>query len=1145
MADTLSLKWIEGNDVVDVIDSDTSQVIGSAKIHNYNTTPTFNVDNPMMWGPLSVLSGLASGYCERRAILNPTFVTQLTTNGANVTSTALNWNTSAAYRDSITRNCMYNLAMGSSGDNALFLEANSNCLYPFGSAGTSNFMTAMDSAITALIVPPSGPRYLTAGSAFFTSAALIASATSAAAAADSAFTTTIEINGGGFNTRFNPALVVEWAQQRKWMLDELRWTAADASSLANLQVTGFHAFESLHGGIYTSAYSYTDAYRQVLNRLAQAGDEELGNTAGNGDGGGAISIVMPFSSCGPAYTHIFSWLPTGIIASGSSSTQTYDAYIDAPFNIKGETNLEGQHVWQVLSCRQQSLICGADQVYKVQAWTAPYIYVGSGATVTILAATDEATLSNVTLEECSIVPTMVTQLEGSSWLVEGEIVGGTITSGQFFGENAAPRGGIYDIASNTGIAVTGGTFVSGVIDANESPALTYTTSTYTISDCIVEGATLPPSFSARIASSGNSSAAIYRIETLTIEDGGVAYIDGTYVRGEVLNVCGSGQVYIGSAADGVIDPESPSFSFNNYVVTPHVGNSAAINIPNIFRYYCINNICYIDLGSRVGNWAERGVLVCTPGSAGIQVPSPYNSESPCITVLTGGSHYMPNVQKLLSSSYSSAGFPPNILVASGAFLDVKCSGTFATTWTTTAYALPGGTVYVGPTTNTDDILHLNRAEIYGYVAPAGTLLISSGYSSRTVINGSTTNISGMITYLGGSYGAVFSGGVVQIKGATAYQINSSAHAWNLADDNPVAGGLVLYDGAVVSTNCNGLKLERGNIYAPGIKYIDPTADSAYIHCKFVYDPVHITCTSALTPGYEYDVDTPADSKYYDYTYTFSNCPIYGTGDNGIVYNGAWYRAYYWTDEIDGVEYYKWVNNTWDSRGSTGAVYTLKYAPVKGAQIYTATYSADSEGGVTSEVTMSAVTGATVTSYCTGNPIGTIVHATMIESDYRMDNNMSAYYMSSAADGSAYQSEEWLLGATVAITGKICSNTVYVELNKFCVSEVSSGWNTLQSKAELGEGSGTVLAGIVSAQSALQALSSCTITSGGVSMVGTGNAASFRDTEQYSSITVGFNCYAYRQAMKPHDNYASFYVRQSATEQEQSSAAEIYSSSLNQ
>lgn len=201
MADRLSIKWVEGNT------NATSAIVAS--------DTTFNVDQPTMWTPLSVLSGLASGYCERRAVLDNQFVD-------TISGTTYTWDqtsedsTAAGVRAAVVQNCMHNLAKGSSVEH-LFdtADATMSCI---GVAGGTNYMTAMNGAIAAII--GATVTYTDINGATFTSASLSAAASAAAAADSSSYTAGITA------AAFALALPAEWAKEKKWMLDQLRYMGA-------------------------------------------------------------------------------------------------------------------------------------------------------------------------------------------------------------------------------------------------------------------------------------------------------------------------------------------------------------------------------------------------------------------------------------------------------------------------------------------------------------------------------------------------------------------------------------------------------------------------------------------------------------------------------------------------------------------------------------------------------------------------------------------------------------------------------------------------------------------------------------------------------------------------------------------------------
>lgn len=281
MADKLSLKWIDGNDLVAVPGTTTS-----VHISGYTEAPTFNVDDPTMWTPLSVLSGLASGFCERRAVLNDDFVT--------AAGTTVHWiEGTTATRDQLTKNCMNNMAAGI--DNLAYLYYNADVsMRPIGSAATSNYMTVMDAAITTLVtgadsyVDSTGASFALTGRAAFDGVASSALAT-ANSQTETGSSISMPVSNGGTILRqvMANALPVEWAKERKWMLDEIRYTGsggADVMPINNIggsgielnddnvsvsKVGGWFPVDSLYSSSYVDSSGTYESYS--LYTLGQFG----------------------------------------------------------------------------------------------------------------------------------------------------------------------------------------------------------------------------------------------------------------------------------------------------------------------------------------------------------------------------------------------------------------------------------------------------------------------------------------------------------------------------------------------------------------------------------------------------------------------------------------------------------------------------------------------------------------------------------------------------------------------------------------------------------------------------------------------------------------------------------------------------------
>lgn len=265
MADKLSLKWIDGNDVVTVPGTTTS-----VHIYGYTESPTFDVDNPQFWTPLSVLSGLASGYCERRAVINPEFVTGTTVSSGQTVPVIKSWTDTAATRDGIVSNCMHNMALGKSVDSLFYSDATA-IMFPFGTASVSNYMTTMDAAITELVsggtyhyVDSTGAEYASTGRTAFGGVAEEAHAT-AAAQTETTSAISMPVSGGGDQlcTSMAVGIPVEWAKERKWMLDTLKYTQTIGHTVPRISFSYFgfapDNISSTYGSVSASSI-YTNLY---------------------------------------------------------------------------------------------------------------------------------------------------------------------------------------------------------------------------------------------------------------------------------------------------------------------------------------------------------------------------------------------------------------------------------------------------------------------------------------------------------------------------------------------------------------------------------------------------------------------------------------------------------------------------------------------------------------------------------------------------------------------------------------------------------------------------------------------------------------------------------------------------------------------
>lgn len=200
----------------------------------------YDVDDPTFCSPESVLSGLASGYCERRAVLNPEFVVSFGATEAQ--NTVLNWNdatSSTAYRESIVHNLVENIAAHNTALVSAFCENDASFIAPMTSTAQapSTYMTHMDGMITELIASGGYSTAFTGGTAYQTFDEVAKSASAAAATAGSAQTGSAISGGKAYSSQFMPAFPAKWAKERKWMLDQLRYASTTiAYSVDTLEI---------------------------------------------------------------------------------------------------------------------------------------------------------------------------------------------------------------------------------------------------------------------------------------------------------------------------------------------------------------------------------------------------------------------------------------------------------------------------------------------------------------------------------------------------------------------------------------------------------------------------------------------------------------------------------------------------------------------------------------------------------------------------------------------------------------------------------------------------------------------------------------------------------------------------------------------
>ena len=265
----------------------------------------YDVDDPTFCSPKSVLSGLASGFCERWAVTHPEFIVAY--NGGN--STTLNWNdanSAAAYRTSIVSNFVENIIAHNAAVESAFCENNGDFMAPEHptASSASNYMTYMDNMITQLIT--SGGYYTTsaANSPSYSAFNQLAASANANAPAASACGLPVS-NASAYTSQFLPAYPAAWAKERKWMLEQLRFVKTAGTMTDTTAVTGYmiHDYTSDDAVFYSQA-SVTATPAQGVVDITSA-MQVMASTTVSGEanahvrqkGGAYGGTISPSTSC--------------------------------------------------------------------------------------------------------------------------------------------------------------------------------------------------------------------------------------------------------------------------------------------------------------------------------------------------------------------------------------------------------------------------------------------------------------------------------------------------------------------------------------------------------------------------------------------------------------------------------------------------------------------------------------------------------------------------------------------------------------------------------------------------------------------------------------------------------------------------------
>ena len=208
---------------------------------NINTGATFNVNDPTFWPPESVLSGIASGLCERIAVAKV-----VSAGGTVAQGTTVSLSDNAVWTLGATTGITGNLTNSqvvsklekgiANGINIAYMFGGGGD--PFATVGSSagnNYMRTVDSAIDSLIHIPDGYVNAATGAAYVDFGALAEAARATANALQTEHPeSSIALptqNGGAYNKEFKIAYPVGWAKERKWMLDQLRYTGGGGTTV--------------------------------------------------------------------------------------------------------------------------------------------------------------------------------------------------------------------------------------------------------------------------------------------------------------------------------------------------------------------------------------------------------------------------------------------------------------------------------------------------------------------------------------------------------------------------------------------------------------------------------------------------------------------------------------------------------------------------------------------------------------------------------------------------------------------------------------------------------------------------------------------------------------------------------------------------
>lgn len=203
---------------------------------------TYDVDDPTFCSPESVISGLVSGFCERQAVVNSSFITGTTASPVTSDWYAATDAGKAAIVDSCVQHVIcHDLKPSDVGAESYkgpvdgsFHPVDRASVQDGGVTKITTYMTHMDGLIDSMVQTGVYKTDITGATAYTTFDQLASSASAAVAGTASACD--LAVSGGtNYSVNFMPMFPKDWALERKWMMEQLRYTGDQGG---NYRLTG-------------------------------------------------------------------------------------------------------------------------------------------------------------------------------------------------------------------------------------------------------------------------------------------------------------------------------------------------------------------------------------------------------------------------------------------------------------------------------------------------------------------------------------------------------------------------------------------------------------------------------------------------------------------------------------------------------------------------------------------------------------------------------------------------------------------------------------------------------------------------------------------------------------------------------------------